>query len=112
MPYSRLVWMPRKIFPPPTTSAIWTPRDPTSRTSSERAARIPSSIPYACLPIRASPDSFSKMRRYTGFPTEPPGWGESRLSELLRDLPRQVVGPLRKTLAHLEPGEPPYADVD
>src|SRR4030067_836620 len=72
MPYSRLVWMPRKIFPPPTTSASWPPRDPTSRTSSERAARIPSSIPYACLPIRASPDSFSRMRRYTGFPTEPP----------------------------------------
>src|SRR4030065_647599 len=32
--------------------------------------------------------------------------------DLLGDLPRQVVDPLRQALAPLEPGEPPHADGD
>src|SRR5512141_1284066 len=108
MPKSRLVPIPRKMFPPPTTRATWTPSPTTSRISADRPARIASSIPYACFPIRASPDSFSRLRRYDGFATQPPqGGGSDRspLPELLRHLGGQVVRPLFHPLAYLEPGE-------
>src|SRR5512143_3596058 len=108
MPKSRLVPIPRKMFPPPTTRATWTPSPTTSRISVDRPARIAASIPYACFPIRASPDSFSRIRRYDGFATQPPqGGGSDRspLPELLSYLGGQVVRPLLHSLAHLEPGE-------
>src|SRR5512141_824851 len=113
MPKSRLAPIPRKMFPPPTTRATWTPRPTTSRISADSPARIASSIPYACFPIRASPDSFSRIRRYDGFSTQPPRCGgsdRSPLSELLRHLGGQVVRPLLHPLADLEPGEGAHRD--
>src|SRR5659263_388928 len=113
MPKSRLVPIPRKMFPPPTTRATWTPSPTTSRISTDRPARIASSIPYARFPIRASPDSFSRIRRYGGFTTQPPqGGGSDRspLPELLRHLGGQVVRPLLHPLAHLESGEGAHRD--
>src|SRR5512139_1469063 len=114
MPNSLLVCMPRKMFPPPTTRATCTPRAATSRISAERPARTFSSMPYSCRPIRASPDSLSRIRRYDGFATEPPGGaGKSRspLPELFRHLGCQVVRPLLEPLADLEPDEAPHGDL-
>src|SRR5512135_2566837 len=108
MPKPRLVPIPRKMFPPPTTRATWTPSPTTSRISADRPARIASSIPYSCFPIRASPDSFSRIRRYDGFATLPPlGGGSDRspVPELFRHLGGQVVRPLFHRLADLEAGE-------
>src|SRR3989304_8619344 len=113
MPMSRLVRIPRKMFPPPTTRATWTPSPTTSRIPADRPARIASSIPSACFPIRASPDSFSRIRRYDGFATQPPqGGGSDRspLPELLRHLGGQVVRPLLHPLAHLDPGKSAHCD--
>src|SRR5512140_2268558 len=113
MPKFRLVPIPRKMFPPPTTRATWTPSPTTSRISVERPVRIASSIPYARFPIRASPDSFSRIRRYDGFSTQPPQGGgsvRSPLPELLRHLGGQVVRPLLHPLADLEPCEGTHRD--
>ena len=113
MSKSLLVPIPRKMFPPPTTRATWTPSPTTSRISADSPARIPPSIPYACFPIRASPDSFSRIRRYDGFSTQPPrcgGTDRSPLPELLRHLGGQVVRPLLHPFADLEPGEGAYRD--
>src|SRR5512134_648655 len=113
MSKSRLAPIPRKRFPPPTTRATWTPRPTTSRISADSPARIASSIPYACFPIRASPDSFSRIRRYDGFATKPPQGDRSDrslLPELLRHLGGQIVRPLLHPLAHLEPGEGAHRD--
>src|SRR3990172_5209691 len=114
MPMSRLVRIPRKMFPPPTTRATWTPSPTTSRISADIPARTSSSIPYSRFPIRASPDSFSRIRRYDGFATEPPrGGGSDRspLPELLGHLGGQVVRPLLHPLADLEPGEGAHRDL-
>src|SRR3990172_5272332 len=95
MPMSRLVRIPRKMFPPPTARATWTPSPPTSR-------------------IAAYRDSFSRIRRYDGFATEPPrGGGSDRspLPELLGHLGGQVVRPLLHPLADLEPGEGAHRDL-
>ena len=50
------------MLPPPTTIAISTPSPWTSAISSAIAATTFSSMPKGCEPIRASPESLSRMR--------------------------------------------------
>ncbi len=54
---------PRMMLPPPITIAISTPRRATSATSSAMRATTAGSMPNAWPPRRASPDSFSRIRR-------------------------------------------------
>src|SRR5438046_2127681 len=64
-------WRPRKMFPPPITMAVWTPRSWTARISLAIRSRTLGSIPAPCAPARASPESFSRMRLYRGRPGSP-----------------------------------------
>src|SRR3546814_1080146 len=57
---------PRKMLPPPTTRQTSTPRLRTWATSAAICATMPGSIPYSRLPIRASPEIFSRTRLYLG----------------------------------------------
>src|SRR5215210_5808756 len=61
------------MLPPPTTMPTSTPRSATPRTCVAISAMRPGSAPYSSVPIRASPDSFRRMRRKTGaVPSRPP----------------------------------------
>src|SRR6266851_3398719 len=57
---------PRKMFPPPMTTAICTPRRTTSPISATMRSMTSRLIPYASSPISASPESLSSTRRYAG----------------------------------------------
>ena len=57
---------PRMKFPPPTTMATCTPICLTSVTSWAIREATSGSTPNPCLPIRASPLSFTRMRLNTG----------------------------------------------
>jgi hypothetical protein len=59
---------PRKMLPPPTTTATSTPRSWTALISSAMARATFTSTPYACAPISASPDALSRMRLKAGAP--------------------------------------------
>src|SRR3954454_16529109 len=54
------------MLPPPTTIAICTPRAETALTCAAIAAMRSASAPYARSPMRASPDSFRRMRSKEG----------------------------------------------
>jgi len=57
---------PRKMFPPPITTATCTPMFTTSATSSTMRTMVARLMPKASSPISASPDSFNKMRLWAG----------------------------------------------
>src|SRR3989442_7373703 len=57
---------PRKMWPPPTTMAISTPSLWTATISSAMLASVSASMPVRRPPIKASPESFSRMRLYFG----------------------------------------------
>src|SRR3546814_11288176 len=57
---------PRKMLPPPTTRQTSTPRLRTWATSAAICATMPGSMPYSRLPIRASPEIFTRTRLYLG----------------------------------------------
>src|SRR5437762_11559105 len=57
---------PRKMLPPPMTTAICTPSRTTSAISATMRSIVSRLMPYASSPVSASPDSLSKMRRYAG----------------------------------------------
>src|SRR4051812_7390974 len=87
------------MLPPPTTSASSTPERRTSAISAAICSTVSGSIPYSCLPISASPESFSRTRRNTLRP----GTGDALclVSTLaIRELSQSE--PLE--LDHLEPG--------
>src|SRR5690606_12119219 len=72
---------PRQMFPPPTTAATWTPIRQTSRISPASRRTTLRSIPKPPSPARASPLSFTTIRRYSGCSTSsplPPGPSELR----------------------------------
>src|SRR5262245_48985820 len=50
------------MLPPPMTMPTWTPSSMTSRISSATCSSTLGEMPYLLSPIRASPESFSKMR--------------------------------------------------
>src|SRR3954465_13439156 len=58
---------PRKIFPPPMTTAVWTPICTMSWSSPAIRLRTAGSTPYSTEPSSASPDSFTRMREKRGF---------------------------------------------
>src|SRR5690242_19974864 len=82
--------MPRKMFPPPMTTATSTPSRTTSAISSAMRPIVSGSMPYPWPPASASPDSLSRMRRYAAAG------------------PGAAMGGL--ALAHLEAGEPLHHD--
>src|SRR3954471_2502473 len=57
---------PRKMFPPPMTTAICTPRSETSFTSRTMRSTVSRLMPKESSPINASPDIFRRMRWYAG----------------------------------------------
>src|SRR6266550_3150498 len=57
---------PRKMFPPPMTTAICTPSRTTSPISATMRSMTSRLMPYASSPISASPESLSSTRRYAG----------------------------------------------
>src|SRR3984893_5909005 len=57
---------PRKMFPPPMTTAICTPSRTTSPISATMRSITSRLMPYASSPISASPESLSSTRRYAG----------------------------------------------
>src|SRR6185503_2412096 len=57
---------PRKMLPPPITTATSTPMRDTCAISPTIASIVCRLMPYASSPIRASPDSFSMTRLYFG----------------------------------------------
>src|SRR4029079_17634984 len=65
MPFAEAA-SPRKMLPPPTTIPTCTPRETTSATWPAIWAQKAGSTPYERSPRSASPDSFSRMRRYFG----------------------------------------------
>src|SRR5438874_1536915 len=58
---------PRKMLPPPMTTATCTPSLTTSAISATMRSIVSRLMPYASSPISASPDSLSSIRRYAGF---------------------------------------------
>src|SRR5215207_177411 len=90
------------MFPAPTTIAISTPCSWSSAISVAICSTSCRSSPYSLSPIRASPDSFSRMRRKAGLPLCLPGKGvtlvlenfELMLLERLGDGLARVVDPL------------------
>src|SRR5665811_936223 len=65
---------PRKMFPPPTTTAIWTPVAAASATSSATSLILCVSIPEDSDPSNASPLSLRSTLLYSESPalTQPP----------------------------------------
>src|SRR6266566_754976 len=98
--------MPRKILPPPMTTASCTPAATTDLISSAMRSMVARSTPYGAEPIRASPESFSSTRRYAGV------WVKRRSSDLVIVLLncrhyfcREVGHLFFDALAHLETHE-------
>src|SRR4051812_47278835 len=58
---------PRKMLPPPMTMATSTPRFTTSATSCTMRTMVARLMPNASSPIRASPDSLSRIRLWAGW---------------------------------------------
>src|SRR5258706_912364 len=58
---------PRKILPPPITTPISTPCFCTPAISATMPSMVARLMPYAPSPIKASPESLSRMRLYLGF---------------------------------------------
>src|SRR5437870_5876396 len=62
------------MFPPPTTIATSTPRSATRLTVRAMLWMRSASTPYESGPMRASPESFSRMRRNAGLPLPAERW--------------------------------------
>src|ERR1043165_722359 len=58
---------PRQMFPPPTTTAICTPRFATSAISDATTRRTSGLIPYPVVPMSASPEILRSTRLYAGL---------------------------------------------
>src|SRR3569833_3054273 len=58
---------PRKMLPPPITTAVCTPICTISWSSPAIRLRTAGSTPYSTAPSSASPDSFTRMREKRGF---------------------------------------------
>src|SRR4029450_7890031 len=65
MPFA-LAATPRKILPPPITTPTSTPRARISAISAGMLEVTLGSMPNCCSPMSASPDSFRRMRLYSG----------------------------------------------
>src|SRR5580693_8653625 len=57
---------PRKILPPPITMQIWVPASAASFTSRAMRSTVSMSMPKPPAPIKASPETLSRTRRYFG----------------------------------------------
>src|SRR5215218_1103026 len=79
MPSSSATCEPRKMLPPPTTTASSAPASTASRTPFAVESRLSGSIPYPPSPARLSPESFSTTR-LTGPSFESPASSFSALS--------------------------------
>src|SRR5206468_3449315 len=90
---------PRKMLPPPMTMPISTPRRETCATSATMPSIVCRLIPKGSSPIRASPDSFRRMRLYFGVSgLSPPA---PRVGDhVLRDLGAVEVGGLGERDVH------------
>src|SRR3954468_19560382 len=62
---------PRKMLPPPTTTATSTPRRAVSAISPATWVRTSGLMPYPWLPISASPEILRRMRLYAGLTIAP-----------------------------------------
>src|SRR5262245_17363196 len=93
---------PRKMFPPPTTMAISTPPPCAATTWRAIDWHTAGSTPYCRSPMRASPDSLSRTRWYTGSAVTAAPASPGRC------LPS---GRSSQLLAQLVPGEPSDPDV-
>src|SRR6516162_8883050 len=62
---------PRKMFPPPTTTATSTPSRAVSAISPATWVRTSGLIPYPWCPISASPEILRRMRLYAGLTIAP-----------------------------------------
>src|SRR4051812_4869536 len=89
------------MFPPPTTIATSTPRSCTRLTVWAMPWMRSASTPYSREPIRASPESFRRMRRKAGLPS-PSTCATARNPNAPGDGP---------SVAHLEAREPADHDV-
>src|SRR5215471_21852456 len=119
------------MLPPPITTAVWTPAFTTSPISPAMRSRVGGWIPYFPSPIRASPESLRRMRRYrreegavTFSPASTPrlagpatkrcrpaSGDVSAVTEGLGDLGGEVFLLLLDALAHLVAGEAADGDV-
>src|SRR5262249_32974903 len=129
------------MFPPPITTATWTPALTTSPISEAMRVNVGGWMPYFPSPINASPDSLRRMRwnrRFEGAVTVercfyPAGPTPATRGKRLPTRPRRTPGPagalathvadglghlggqvflfLLDALAQLEPGEAANADV-
>src|SRR5262245_33424944 len=89
---------PRKMFPPPITSPISTPRREICATSPTMSSIVCRLMPKGSSPIRASPDSLSRILLYFGVIVLP---GRARLG---RHLGREVRGLLLDAFSDHEEG--------
>src|SRR5712675_1647565 len=104
---------PRKMLPPPMTSAISTPSARTSAISEAMRSMTPGSMPKPVSPMRASPESLSRMRlkRGAGSPMEMGEYGidaaESRPVLLTKSVHSSVAvgGEVDRVAAHGEAGD-------
>src|SRR5688572_23149905 len=74
------------MLPPPTTAATSTPSPCTSWMARASAVTRSGSCPYSRAPMSASPDSFSRTRRYTARSRTAPS-GSGAAVELTRRSP-------------------------
>src|SRR5918995_1333991 len=61
-------WRPRQMFPPPTTTAIWTPRSTTSASCRPISAVASVLMPEPSNGANASPESLRRTRWYSVLP--------------------------------------------
>src|SRR5712692_3641243 len=87
---------PRKIFPPPTTTATSMPSSCTCLISSATECATFTSMPEVCSPIKASPEIFRRTRRNAGTVL---GWALI-LSGKLRDFVAKIVAAFLKAFTH------------
>src|ERR1039457_4389909 len=112
---------PRKMLPPPMTTATSQPSCVTSWTSRTMRTIVARLMPYASSPIKASPESLSRMRLYAAMAPfswfvvlcsaksiRPATWLRAPLprsgalggGDLRRDLGREIAGLLLDALAN------------
>src|SRR5437879_4464728 len=105
---------PRKMLPPPMTTATSTPRARTSATSEAMFSSVAGSMPKPPAPMSASPDSLSRIRLKRGLAAgAASAMGGDYISEtgLLGDLGGKIVLLLFQPLTQLPADEAPNLDV-
>src|SRR5262249_46605935 len=105
---------PRKMLPPPMTTATSTPRPRTSATSAAMLSRVVGSMPKPAAPMSASPESLSRMRLKRGVAAgtaSAMGGDYSSETGLLGHLGGKIVLLLLQPLAQLPADEAPDLDV-